>query len=105
MGDHMVSREKNQQLLGVQHDQRWAFGLFYPGECASKFDAFFGSKAVEKIVDDNVVHLLCYQTRKVSSIGGEKPRDCVVVIAHTTIDWARKNSRAGGRDQRLLNEV
>merc|ERR1712061_883252 len=101
----MISREQNQQLMGVQHDQRWAFAFFFPIDCASRLDSFFGSQAVEKLVDDKAIHLLCYQSGKVSLMGGEVSRRGVAVVAHTTLEWARRNSRANGRDQRLLDEI
>lgn len=103
--EHMIDKEQNKQLLSVQHDQRWAFALFFPMECGSRFDAFFGAHSLEKIVDDSVLHLLCYQSRKVWHVGGEVSRSGLAVVAHTTVDWARRNSRANGRDQRLLDEV
>lgn len=103
--EHTLGREKNNQLLDVQHDQRWAFALFYSADCASKFDSFFGPRAIEQIVDDNILHLLCYQSRKLRVVGGQVSKDGLVVVAHTTVEWARRNSRANGRDQRLLNEV
>eukprot|EP00443_Scrippsiella_acuminata_P057285 CAMPEP_0115568196 /NCGR_PEP_ID=MMETSP0271-20121206/104531_1 /TAXON_ID=71861 /ORGANISM="Scrippsiella trochoidea, Strain CCMP3099" /LENGTH=515 /DNA_ID=CAMNT_0003002639 /DNA_START=26 /DNA_END=1573 /DNA_ORIENTATION=- len=103
--ERLISRSQNQQLLGVQHDQRWAFALFFSSDCASRFDSFFGPKALEKLVDDDVVQLLCYQSRKTSLIGGPVSRGGLAVVAHTTVEWARRNSRANGRDQRLLDEV
>jgi len=103
--ERMISNEQNKRLLAVQHDQRWAFALFFPMDCASKFDSFFGTGSLEKIVDDSVVHLLCYQSRKVRHTGGQVSRSGLAVVAHTTVDWAHRNSRANGRDKRLLDEV
>lgn len=61
---------------------------------------------VEKDVDDEIVHLLCYQTRKTASLSGQHPRGApIVIVAHTTLEWARRNSRATGRDRRCLEEV
>merc|ERR1712113_1341705 len=82
-----------------------AFALFFPAECASKCDEFFGPRAVEKIVDDGIIHLLCYQTRKTVQVGGPRSAKGLAIVAHTTKEWARRNARANGRDQRLLAEV
>lgn len=103
--ERSISAEQNKQLLGVQHDQRWAFALFFPMDVASSCDAFFGSKGIEQIVDDNTIHLLCYQTRKTARVGGPVAKGGIAIVAHTTTEWARRNSRANGRDQRLLDEV
>lgn len=103
--ENVFSRDQNQKLQGVQHDQRWAFALFFPPDCAAKCDKFFSSDVVEKIVDDRIVHLLCYQSRKTAHLGGGVSKKGLAIVAHTTVEWARRNSRANGRDQRLLEEV
>eukprot|EP00930_Biecheleria_cincta_P097282 TRINITY_DN89002_c0_g1_i1.p1 TRINITY_DN89002_c0_g1~~TRINITY_DN89002_c0_g1_i1.p1 ORF type:complete len:513 (-),score=69.98 TRINITY_DN89002_c0_g1_i1:98-1636(-) len=103
--ERMISDEQNKRLLAVQHDQRWALALFFPMDCASKFDAFFGTRSLERVVDDSVVHLLCYQSRKTHYAGGQMSGSGLAIVAHTTVDWARKHSRANGRDQRLLDEI
>lgn len=100
-----ITPEQNRHLRAVQHDQRWAVALFLPEESARQCDAFFGPNAVEKLVKDPIVDLLCYQSRKTALLGGPSPRGGVAVVAHTTLEWARRNARANGRDQRLLNEV
>jgi len=103
--ERIISAQQNKQLLSVQHDQRWAFALFFPADASKACDAFFGSRVFEKVVKDPIVHLLCYQSRKTVEVGGPAPLNGVAIIAHSTTEWARKNSRANGRDQRLLNEV
>jgi len=103
--ENVFSRAQNQELQSVQHDQRWAFALFFPADCIAKCDEFFGPDAIEKVIEDRVIHLLCYQTRKTAHLGGGGSKNAVAVVAHTTVEWARQNARANGRDQRLLDEV
>jgi len=97
--------EQNRQLLSAQHDARWAFALFLSMDCAAKCEAFFGSMDVEKVVDKGPVHLLCYQSRKTAQLSGADPAGSIAVVAHTSLEWAKRNSRANGRDERLLWEV
>lgn len=103
--ERSLSTEQNKRLLAVQHDQRWTFALFFPKRAEAACNKFFGTKAVEKIVDDDMVHLLCYQSRKTALVGKMTADGGLAIVVHTTVDWARKNSRANGRDQRLLDQV
>ncbi|CAJ1421778.1 unnamed protein product [Effrenium voratum] len=98
----MLTAEQNTQLLAVEHDQRWSFAFFLPG-CKSACESYFGD-AVEKLVDDDVVHLLCYQSRKTAMLG-KAQSESPAVVAHTTQDWAKRHEKRGGRDERLLREV
>eukprot|EP00439_Symbiodinium_sp_Y106_P080410 s23_g19.t1 len=100
----MLKPEQNKQLTAVQHDHRWSFAFFLPGDCAAACESFFGPTRVEKLVDDEVVHLLCYQSRKVAVASGTKP-GAVTVVAHTSLEWAKRHARDSGRDDRLLKEV
>lgn len=103
--ENNFSQEQNRQLLGVQHDARWAFAFYLPNDCAENCDVFFGDDTVEKVVDDNAVHLLCYQSRKTKNLNGTPQDAGVVVVAHSTVEWANRNARANGRDQRILSEM
>lgn len=103
--ERMLSTEQNKRLLAVQHDQRWTFALFFPMRAEAACDRYFGAKAIEMMVDDGMVHLLCYQSRKTSLAGKSVARAGIAIVAHTTIEWAKKNSRANGRDQSLLNQM
>lgn len=98
----MLKPEQNKQLTAVQH--RWSFAFFLPGDCAAACESFFGPTSLEKLVDDEVVHLLCYQSRKVAVASGTKP-GAVTVVAHTSLEWAKRHARDSGRDDRLLKEV
>ncbi|CAE7590078.1 RNLS, partial [Symbiodinium microadriaticum] len=100
----MLKPEQNKQLTAVQHDHRWSFAFFLPGDCAAACESFFGPTSLEKLVDDEVVHLLCYQSRKVAVASGTKP-GAVTVVAHTSLEWAKRHARDSGRDDRLLKEV
>ena len=110
---------------------------------------------LRKLVDDDVLHLLCFQSRKTEIVSKNSPlakqqtvwhhpslinwvfngfhtvvkvtlRICqdmnhhsvgmlwilhdfrtggVVLVAHTTREWAKRNAQRGGRDERLLKEV
>jgi len=99
------SPDQNRALLSAQHDARWAFALFLSMECKPRCDEFFGPVEVEKVVEQGPLHLLCYQSRKTEQLSGASPSGAVVVIAHTTLQWAKRNARASGRDDRLLYEV
>ncbi|CAJ1361743.1 unnamed protein product, partial [Effrenium voratum] len=99
----MLTAEQNTQLLAVEHDQRWSFAFFLPPGCKSACESYFGD-AVEKLVDDDVVHLLCYQSRKTAMLG-KAQSESPAVVAHTTQDWAKRHEKRGGRDERLLREV
>jgi hypothetical protein len=99
------TQEQNRALTSVQHDARWSFAFYLPSESATKCDLFFGDDAVEKVVDDSTVHLLCYQSRKAMKLSGVPPEGGVAVVAHSTNEWARRNAQKGGRDQRLLAEM
>lgn len=100
-----ISAAQDQQLTSVQHDQRWAFAFFLPMDCSAKIDEFFGPTAVERTIKDTAIHLLCYQSRKTFQASGCRPKGGLAIVAHTTVEWARRNSRANGHDQRLLNEI
>jgi len=100
-----LTAEQSRRLQSAQHDARWSFALFFPASCTACCDAFFGAEAIEKVIDDGALHLLCYQSRKTHMISGKSPEGGVVVVAHTTNEWARRNARANGRDDRLLREV
>jgi predicted NAD/FAD-dependent oxidoreductase len=100
-----LTPEQNRQLLSAQHDARWSFAFYLPSECAKRCDEFFGDGAIEKVVEDSVVHLLCYQSRKTMQVNGSPPSRGVTVVAHSTLEWANYNSRASGRDHRLLAEM
>lgn len=99
------SREQNNSLLNTQHDARWAVALYLTMECKAKCDLFFGPTDMERVVDSGPVHLLCYQSRKTEQASGLPCDGGISVVAHTTHDFAKRNARASGRDQRLLWEV
>lgn len=99
------SKEQWNALVGAQHDARWAFALFLSAECQARCEEYFGPTQVEKVVDAGPVHLLCYQSRKTAELSGDAPAGAIAVVAHTTIEWAKRNARANGRDDRLLQEV
>jgi len=103
--ENVISAEQNKQLQAVEHDHRWSFALYLPLDCSAKCEAFFGPSAVEKVVDDGTMHMLCYQSRKVAQATNTEPAGALVVIAHTTLAWAKRNARASGRDERLLKEI
>lgn len=100
-----VSAQQNRCLTEVEYDHRWSFALFLPLDCAAMCDQFFGPELVEKAVDNTKVHLLCYQSRKAALLSDSQPDGAVVVVAHSTLDWARKNARVAMRDQRVLHEM
>jgi len=100
----MLKQEQNKQLMAAQHDQRWSFAFFLPNDCQGVCERYFGPKAVEKVVDDDVLHLLCYQSRK-TEIASKTASGGLVLVAHTTREWAKLHAQRGGRDERLLKEV
>jgi len=100
-----IGAEQYRQLLAVEHDHRWSFAMYLPPECARQCDAYFGPEAVEKVVEDGTLHLLCYQSRKTERVTGAASAEGAVVVGHTTLAWAKRNARASGRDERLLREV
>lgn len=98
------TRDQNRQLESVEHDDRWSYAFFLPMETVAACDKFFGD-SVERVIDDDVVHLLCYQSKKTARAGGGEPEGAVAVVAHTTLAWAKRNSRSNGRNQKLMDEV
>eukprot|EP00435_Cladocopium_sp_Y103_P019537 s2051_g4.t1 len=65
----------------------------------------FGSSLMDlKLVDDDVLHLLCYQSRK-TEIASKTASGGLVLVAHTTREWAKLHAQRGGKDERLLKEV
>lgn len=103
--ESLISAEQNKQLMDAGHDARWSFALYLPLDYAPACDAFFGPTAVERVVDDGTLHLLCYQSRKTSQAAGSPPEGGLAIVAHTTLAWAKRNMRASGRDERLLREI
>jgi len=103
--ENLLSDKQNQHLLSVEHDQRWSLALYLSAECAPSCDTYFGSDAFERVVDDDIVHLLSYQSRKMSRCSGSKASGSVVVVAHTTLPWAKNHARASGRDPRWQAEI
>lgn len=103
--EKMISAEQRRQLKGVEHDARWSVALFLSPACAMACDTYFGDSAVEKVVDDDILHLLCYQSKKTSQAGGLPPTAGIVVVAHTTHQWAQAHIRASGRDGKLTAEI
>eukprot|EP00931_Biecheleriopsis_adriatica_P009257 TRINITY_DN11033_c0_g1_i1.p1 TRINITY_DN11033_c0_g1~~TRINITY_DN11033_c0_g1_i1.p1 ORF type:complete len:464 (+),score=124.60 TRINITY_DN11033_c0_g1_i1:191-1393(+) len=101
----VFSPEQNRQLLSAQHDARWSFALFLSPECLSYCDAFFGPDSLERVIDDGALHLLCYQSRKTARASGTLQTGPIAIVAHTTVEWAKRNARANGRDERLLREI
>jgi len=89
----------------VQHDARWSIAIFFTSECRDACEEYFGPSLLEKTVDDGTLHLLCYQSRKAAHVGGGSPAPGVVIVAHSTIEWAKRHARAGGRDKRVVNEL
>lgn len=103
--ERLLSPQQSKLLRAVQHDGRWAFAFFFPTKCARELDSFFGGKAVEKRVDDDMLHLVVHQSRKTHAAGGPKGSGAIAIVVHTTTQWARWNARANGRDQRLFAEM
>lgn len=66
---------------------------------------FFAGDTVEHLVDDEIIHLLCYQSKKTTQAGGPESGASCVLVAHTTVEWAQANIRASGRDRKLVMEV
>lgn len=97
--------DQNLELESVEHDDRWSYAFFLPADTAARCDAFFGPDSVEQVVDDDVVHLLSYQSRKTARASGEAPHGAIAIVAHTTLAWAKRNQRSNGRNQKLLSEV
>ncbi|CAK9021354.1 unnamed protein product [Durusdinium trenchii] len=100
----MLKQDQNKQLMAAQHDQRWSFAFFLPSDCQAVCERYFGPKVVEKLVDDEVVHLLCYQSRKTEIVSLDM-RSSPVVVAHSTTEWAKRHAQRGGKDERLLREM
>eukprot|EP00931_Biecheleriopsis_adriatica_P004852 TRINITY_DN106458_c0_g1_i1.p1 TRINITY_DN106458_c0_g1~~TRINITY_DN106458_c0_g1_i1.p1 ORF type:complete len:438 (+),score=38.50 TRINITY_DN106458_c0_g1_i1:85-1398(+) len=100
-----LTSRQNQQLREVTHDARWSVALFLSPDATNDCDAFFENNAVERLIDDDVLHLLCYQSRK-TAMARESNTSCgCVVVAHTTNNWAQSRLKASGRDRRLVTEV
>ena len=102
--ENMLTPAQNKNLWAAEHDQRWSFAFFLPSNCQSICEDFFGPKALEKLIDDDVLHILCYQSRKTEMASGNS-NGGLVLVAHTTKEWAKRNAQRGGRDERLLKEV
>lgn len=100
-----LTSTQNGQLRNVKHDARWSLALFLTDDAAVTCEAFFSGETVERVVDDEIVHLLCYQSKKTSQAGGHGSGAGCVLVAHTTVAWAQANIRASGRDRRLVMEV
>jgi len=100
-----LTSRQNRQLRAVHHDARWSIALFLTADAAATCDAFFAGKTLERLVDDEMIHLLCYQSKKTTQAGGLESGAGCVVVAHTTIEWAQANLRASGRDRRLVTQL
>lgn len=104
--DQKLTADQSRKLRTVKHDARWSIALFLAPQARSNCDAFFGGSAIERVLDDGVLHLLSYQSRKTAQIGGvSSPEAGCVVVAHTACEWAQANIRANGRDRRLVAEI
>ncbi|CAE8720243.1 unnamed protein product, partial [Polarella glacialis] len=102
--ENLIDEECNRQLRSPQHDHRHAVVLFLAPEHLQACEAFFGPSNIEAQIDDDMVHLLAYQSRKTACIGGPVSKSPVVVV-HTTHEFSRRNQRAGGRDRPFLEAV
>lgn len=100
----MINSECSKRLQAPQHDHRFAVVLFLGPEYKDYCEKFFGPKAIEKVIDDDMVHLLAYQTRKTAAIGGPVTAG-PAIVAHTTHSYSKKNQNVGGRDRWFLEEV
>mmetsp|Transcript_30620 Transcript_30620/g.60072 ORF Transcript_30620/g.60072 Transcript_30620/m.60072 type:complete len:431 (-) Transcript_30620:180-1472(-) len=96
---------QNRQLNNVDHDARWSIALFFTADAAKTCDAFFAGNTVERSVNDEIIHMLCYQSKKTQQAGGPESHAGCVLVAHTTVEWAQANLKANGRDRRLFMQV
>mmetsp|Transcript_76506 Transcript_76506/g.164083 ORF Transcript_76506/g.164083 Transcript_76506/m.164083 type:complete len:451 (+) Transcript_76506:46-1398(+) len=100
----LIGAECNRRLKTPEHDHRFAVVLFLSAEYVELCDKFFGPSAIEKQIDDDMVHLLAYQSRKTAVASGTKNASAVIV-AHTTHKYSSENRNAGGKDRWFLDAV
>lgn len=102
--ESLIPAECNKRLQAPQHDHRFAIVMFLHPQYADACDKFFGPKAIEKTIDDDMVHLLAYQSRKTSVVGGPKTKS-PAIVAHTSLEYSKQNWQAGGKDRWFLDAV
>lgn len=85
-GWHEVLESKSWAALkSVRYGRRYVIAFFLHSDCYEKCDQFFGSRT-EVLIDDDLIHLVAYQSRKVGAAGDGEP---IAVVCHTIPEVAQ----------------
>lgn len=95
----LIDPESERHLRKEMYDHRFGVALFLAPEFTENCDAFFGPSALEKQVDDDMIHLVQYQSRKTAALGGLQSSS-PVLVAHTTLEYANRDL-GFGKNRRL----
>eukprot|EP00747_Dinoflagellata_sp_TGD_P194742 gnl/TRDRNA2_/TRDRNA2_62517_c0_seq1.p1 gnl/TRDRNA2_/TRDRNA2_62517_c0~~gnl/TRDRNA2_/TRDRNA2_62517_c0_seq1.p1 ORF type:complete len:461 (+),score=47.17 gnl/TRDRNA2_/TRDRNA2_62517_c0_seq1:86-1384(+) len=95
----LIDPESERHLRQEMYDHRFGVALFLKPEYTQHCDAFFGPVALEKQIDDDMIHLMQYQTRKTVAIGGLQSGS-PVLVAHTTLEYSNRDL-GFGKNRRL----
>jgi len=72
-------------LKSARYGRRYVVAFFLHPECLARCEHFFGEH-VERLVDDDLVHLVAFQSRKVGTAGNGDP---IAVVCHTIPEAAQ----------------